>query len=224
LNNPAAPLVATNKTFLQRFGEAHIDKSQLSSTQLDWIIDKLKALDNKRGWDTSFYTRDNFMEAFHNSGGNGDLIYVKFKHAGSGGGYAGTSFNANDKNNNVFATGGAFTNGVVERPTQFDMGLMGEAGAEAIMPLANVGGKLGVYAIAANDGSDNNAELIAQLRQQNQQLRQQNLHLTDIITLLQAGFGQVIVENKKQSESLDYIERKTRLNATRQNSVAQVAT
>ena len=44
----------------------------------------------------------------------------------------------------VFASGGAFTNGVVSRPTSFNMGLMGEAGPEAIMPLANIGGKLGV--------------------------------------------------------------------------------
>ena len=45
-----------------------------------------------------------------------------------------------------FANGGAFTNGIVHRPTMFDMGLMGEAGAEAIMPLTNIGGQLGVRA------------------------------------------------------------------------------
>ena len=46
-----------------------------------------------------------------------------------------------------FATGGAFTNSVVQRPTEFDMALMGEAGPEAILPLANVGGSLGVRAV-----------------------------------------------------------------------------
>jgi Ca2+-binding EF-hand superfamily protein len=45
-----------------------------------------------------------------------------------------------------FATGGAFTNSVVSRPTAFSMGVMGEAGPEAIMPLSNVGGSLGVRA------------------------------------------------------------------------------
>jgi phage-related minor tail protein len=45
-----------------------------------------------------------------------------------------------------FATGGAFTNGVVHRPTAFSLGQMGEAGPEAIMPLSNVGGSLGVRA------------------------------------------------------------------------------
>lgn len=57
----------------------------------------------------------------------------------------------------AFATGGAFTNGVVSGPTAFNMGLMGEAGSEGILPLANVGGRLGVH---ANMG-DNSAELQA---------------------------------------------------------------
>ncbi len=49
----------------------------------------------------------------------------------------------------AFAGGGAFTNGVVSRPTLFPMGLMGEAGEEAIMPLKRDGnGRLGVMAAA----------------------------------------------------------------------------
>ncbi|TKJ11107.1 hypothetical protein [Halomonas sp. 15WGF] len=51
-----------------------------------------------------------------------------------------------DEANNRFATGAAFTNSIVQRPTMFDIGLMGEAGPEAIMPLTNIGGKLGVRA------------------------------------------------------------------------------
>jgi hypothetical protein len=46
----------------------------------------------------------------------------------------------------AFATGGAFTNSIVQRPTAFNMGVMGEAGPEAIMPLSNVGGSLGIRA------------------------------------------------------------------------------
>jgi len=47
----------------------------------------------------------------------------------------------------AFAKGGAFTNGVVDQPTMFNMGLMGEAGPEAIMPLQRMGdGSLGVRA------------------------------------------------------------------------------
>lgn len=50
-----------------------------------------------------------------------------------------------------FARGGMFgPGGVVNGPTAFPMGLAGEAGPEAILPLANVGGKVGV--MAANDG------------------------------------------------------------------------
>ena len=47
----------------------------------------------------------------------------------------------------AFANGGAFTNGVVQQPTMFNTAQMGEAGPEAIMPLTNVGGRLGVSAV-----------------------------------------------------------------------------
>ncbi|MFD1709092.1 hypothetical protein FVQ98_14510 [Ottowia sp. GY511] len=58
--------------------------------------------------------------------------------AGSGWGGGGTGF----------AVGGAFTNGIVNEPTTFRMGLMGEAGPEAIMPLVRLsGGQLGVRAL-----------------------------------------------------------------------------
>ncbi|KAB2906621.1 MAG: hypothetical protein F9K35_00655 [Burkholderiaceae bacterium] len=51
-----------------------------------------------------------------------------------------------------FADGGAFTNGIVTRPTMFNMAQMGEAGSEGILPLANVGGRLGVHAsMGSND-------------------------------------------------------------------------
>lgn len=45
-----------------------------------------------------------------------------------------------------FAKGGAFTGSVIKKPTAFNMGLMGEAGPEAIMPLQKVNGQLGVAA------------------------------------------------------------------------------
>ncbi|MBO0990971.1 phage tail tape measure protein [Delftia sp. SD018] len=56
-------------------------------------------------------------------------------------------------NGPAFASGAAFSNSVVTRPTLFDMGLMGERGAEGILPLANVGGRLGVYAATGGDRS-----------------------------------------------------------------------
>ncbi len=57
----------------------------------------------------------------------------------------------------MFANGGAFTNGVVTKPTAFGMaggvGVMGEAGPEAIMPLTRgADGSLGVRAMGALSG------------------------------------------------------------------------
>jgi tape measure domain-containing protein len=50
-----------------------------------------------------------------------------------------------------FAAGGAFTNRVVAGPTLFNMGEMGEAGPEGILPLTKIGGKLGVHAKGGGD-------------------------------------------------------------------------
>lgn len=45
----------------------------------------------------------------------------------------------------AFASGGSFTNSLVSSPTMFPLGLMGEAGPEAIMPLSRDSkGRLGV--------------------------------------------------------------------------------
>ncbi|MEW5507063.1 phage tail tape measure protein [Pseudomonas antarctica] len=76
----------------------------------------------------------------------------------SAGGYSGTYFpqalgGAWSGGVQMFADGGAFTNSVVSKPTAFGMangktGVMGEAGAEAIMPLTRTSsGKLGVMAM-----------------------------------------------------------------------------
>ncbi|MBG8559136.1 phage tail tape measure protein [Pseudomonas qingdaonensis] len=62
-----------------------------------------------------------------------------------------------------FANGGAFTNSIVSQPTAFSMaggktGVMGEAGEEAIMPLARTsGGQLGVRAIGGSGGGGGTA-------------------------------------------------------------------
>lgn len=90
----------------------------------------------------------------------------------------------------TFATGGVFTGGVVNSPTLFNMGLMGEAGPEAIMPLTRgPGGALGVqvYGAGAGQGGDNTAaqrELLAEIKRlgerldglnrEVQQMRQEN--------------------------------------------------
>lgn len=56
----------------------------------------------------------------------------------------------------TFATGGAFTNGIVTKPTMFNMGQMGEAGPEAIMPLSRgADGSLGVRMHGGGAGGSN---------------------------------------------------------------------
>jgi lambda family phage tail tape measure protein len=68
----------------------------------------------------------------------------------------------------MFAKGGAFTNGLVSSPTAFGMaggnvGLMGEAGPEAILPLSRTAdGSLGVKAIGGSSSSASTQVLIQQ--------------------------------------------------------------
>lgn len=66
-----------------------------------------------------------------------------------------------------FATGGVFSNSIVRTATQFPIGLMGEAGPEAIMPLSrNSRGKLGVAVNSTEPrttGDQTNRELLQQV-------------------------------------------------------------
>ncbi|TWC11435.1 lambda family phage tail tape measure protein [Pseudomonas sp. SJZ085] len=68
----------------------------------------------------------------------------------------------------MFANGAAFTNSIVNKPTAFGMagggiGLMGEAGEEAIMPLTRTaGGQLGVVAVGGGLRSSSNQVVIQQ--------------------------------------------------------------
>ncbi|GFM73609.1 hypothetical protein PSCICL_46010 [Pseudomonas cichorii] len=67
----------------------------------------------------------------------------------------------------MFADGGAFTNGIVDVPTAFGMagggaGIMGEAGPEAIMPLARgADGSLGVQVVGGTPGGSTVVQLSA---------------------------------------------------------------
>lgn len=83
------------------------------------------------------------------------------------------------------AKGNVFTNGIVDRSTYFDTGLMGEAGPEAIMPLSRgPNGSLGVRVYApqqnsqagAQSGGNDQAllEELRALRLEVKQLREQN--------------------------------------------------
>ncbi|AMW83901.1 Phage tail length tape-measure protein 1 [Pseudomonas yamanorum] len=104
----------------------------------------------------------------------------------------------------MFADGGAFTNTIVSKPTAFGMangktGVMGEAGDEAIMPLARTAnGKLGVSAVGGGGGGVNlslsmpiilteqeagrpdGAEFDAELFQRNMELRTRQIATEEI--------------------------------------------
>jgi tape measure domain-containing protein len=114
----------------------------------------------------------------------------------------------------MFANGGAFTNGIVDRPTAFNMGLMGEAGSEAILPLEEINGSLGVNAIipkqAANDSNNETAEEIKELRKElKAALEALNRSAQANIRVNQVGFVQLIDENKAQNASLKSIKTTT---------------
>ena len=93
--------------------------------------------------DTATYTKK--LADAMNSGG----IRIKFDRGTRTGASGGK----------VYANGGAFTNNVVKTPTFFNESLMGEAGPEAIMPLTNIGGSLGVRATMPD-----NSELVAEVK------------------------------------------------------------
>lgn len=92
-----------------------------------------------------------------------------------------------------FATGAAFRNGVVSRPTKFNMGEMGEDGPEAIMPLANVGGHLGVRMVG---GGGNNVDLVGQFR-----------ILTDAVERLETALGSIDGSTSKTASIMQRVTR-----------------
>jgi hypothetical protein len=90
-----------------------------------------------------------------------------------------------------FANGGAFTNGVVDTPTRFNMGLMGEAGPEAIMPLTRMAdGSLGV----AYSGQQSNAELVAEIRALRAEVAEMKQHTAAGVRVAQA-VGKAQIQN-----------------------------
>ncbi len=67
-----------------------------------------------------------------------------------------------------FAQGGAFSNSLVNSPTYFPVGLMGEAGPEAIMPLTRgPDGSLGVTAQMPNfsNRDETNQILVSEIKE-----------------------------------------------------------
>ena len=94
-----------------------------------------------------------------------------------------------------FAAGGVFTNGIVQRPTSFGMGMMGEAGPEAIMPLTSVNGRLGVSA--------NNSEIVEQLEIIGEKISR--LEAVQIATAQNTGKVARIIERADNGDSLNVV-------------------
>jgi hypothetical protein len=92
-----------------------------------------------------------------------------------------------------FATGGVFTNGIVSRPTMFNTAMMGEAGSEAIMPLTNINGKLGV--------STNNSEMVVQLKVISEKISR--LEAAQIATVQNTGKVAKIIERADNGDSIN---------------------
>lgn len=92
-----------------------------------------------------------------------------------------------------FAEGGAFTNGIVSRPTSFSTGMMGEAGSEAIMPLTNVNGRLGVSV----SGSDKESkDLLRALIAENKDMRK------ELAAIRQSNYRMWQIEDKWDGEGM----------------------
>ena len=98
-----------------------------------------------------------------------------------------------------FAVGGVFDSGIVSSPTSFDMGLMGEAGPEAIMPLDNIGGKLGVRArldVPRFNCRDNSAPVVSAINALSKQ-----------VETLEKITRSVAISSSKTASRVDYLER-----------------
>ena len=92
-----------------------------------------------------------------------------------------------------YANGGVFTNGIVDSPTAFNVGMMGEAGSEAIMPLTNMGGRLGV--------TTNNSEMVKQLTIISEKMSR--LEAAQIATVQNTGKVARIIERADNGDSLN---------------------
>ncbi len=141
----------------------------------------------------------------------------------------------------VFEMGRVATNSIVSSPTLFDMGLMGEADPEAIVPLSRGdGGRLGVDATGLMRIPDGPLELpmpnvplpqfpalgsndvlqvlqdvkreLQESRKENKRLQEENnRHAAAAVAVQQAGFNGQISEAKKSSRALEDMASESRL-------------
>ena len=148
-------------------------------------------------------------------------------------------------NGGIFEMGRVATNSIVSSPTLFDMGLMGEADPEAIVPLSRGdGGRLGVDATGLMRIPDGPLELpmpnvplpqfpalgsndvlqvlqdvrreLVEARKQDQRLQEENnRHAAAAVAVQQEGFRRQIGEHKKGNAALVTMASKVRLEGLR---------
>lgn len=100
-----------------------------------------------------------------------------------------------------FALGGVFSNSIITKPTQFPLGLMGEEGPEAVMPLARTrSGGLGVISQPATDTVINNGLLT-----QNTALIQEIKALREEVSLLRHEARATAVSTTKTTRILERV-------------------
>lgn len=133
-------------------------------------------------------------------GGPGDWTMYANSAGGAKSSFKNANGNAFDSGIMRFANGGAFTNQIVTQPTLFrfakgaQMGEMGEAGPEAIMPLARgPNGKLGVQAMGGGSRTIN-----APVNVQNDYHITGAVTPTDIIAMIRQGGQETAKEVKRQ--------------------------
>lgn len=104
-----------------------------------------------------------------------------------------------------FAKGGSFTNSIVDRPTNFNMGLMGEAGPEAIMPLSK--GSDGTLGVRLMGGGFDTTPIVAEIQSSNKNLQA-------LVRLQQASNQRILEKLDSIDDRLETVETKTRLQAS----------
>ena len=126
-----------------------------------------------------------------------------------------------------FAKGGVFTNSVVDSPTPFNMGLMGEAGPEAIMPLHRApDGSLGVRADVSSVDIESQVSLIVALNgirkeikssssKMEQRLQRLEEHAAASVRVQQHGFKGQIGAQQEANKELKKQTSSTRLESTK---------
>ena len=99
-----------------------------------------------------------------------------------------------------FANGGTFDSGIVGKPTLFNIGQMGEAGPEAIMPLSRTSsGRLGV----TTDNSSTNrliAQLIVEVKALREQQSQETAGIISTNISVTEGTAQAVVDKLNEKD------------------------